>query len=129
MVIPITYEIWAFPFRLAFCSFSPSENLIDTEDRLVMRLSNNPTLWSDIICDLVFVVDAFLVRLSTSWAPESPENVGGNVHELTSFQELSHYYFRNVFALDMGPAILYYSLTAALPAVRSVDYQVLCSPV
>ena len=44
MVIPITYEIWAFPFRLAFCSFSPSENLIDTEDRLIMRLSSNPTL-------------------------------------------------------------------------------------
>ena len=93
MVLPLSYEMWAFPYRLALCFPTITPN--DT----------NSTMYADAVCDAIFVLD-MLVSLTTAIA------VPGREEQVTSFAQISRHYFTCIFPFQMLPSVLFWILTS-----------------
>jgi hypothetical protein len=97
MLLPLSYEVWAFPYRLALGS--PS---------LTSKICN-----SDIISDSFFVLD-ILVTLCTA----IPAEVGGEA-QVTSFTQIAKHYFKRTFPVQFLPCLLYWIATPICSAFLS----------
>ena len=85
MVLPLTYEMWSFPFRLALCV--PSTSSI---------------LWAlDLSCDSFFWLDV-LVTLRTSISQDSDQ-----VEAEDSFREVLKHFFIQKFPFELLPSFAY----------------------
>lgn len=83
-VVPLAYETWSFPFRLALCSSEFSY-----------------LLFSDIVCDALFVVD-MLVHAFV----KVPGKKQSNTHA-----KLLSRYVKQTFPTQMLPSIVFYLLS------------------
>ena len=82
MVLPLSYEVWAFPYRLALGY--PTTDIRDS----------STTLLADALCDAAFAVDMAISLVTAVPLPDSEEFV-------TSFGEISRLYFRNTFPFQV----------------------------
>eukprot|EP00960_Hanusia_phi_P033535 750499-Hanusia_phi.AAC.9 len=99
MIIPLSYEIWAFPFRLGFCS--PGFN------------ADNWILFTDIACDFCFLADACLNLITTIPAgtyPNQEENID-------TIQGVAKFYLRYKFPQLFLSLTTYYVSVAPLVAL------------
>jgi hypothetical protein len=100
MVVPLSYEVWAFPFRLALGY--PTMDL------------NDATLLADALCDAAFAID-MAISLVTAVA------VPGRDDFVTSFSEISRHYFRNTFPFQVLPSVAFWIATSICgPAFSAV---------
>ena len=85
MVLPLTYEMWSFPFRLALCFPSTSS-----------------VLWYfDLACDSFFWFD-IVVSLSTSIPPASEQE-----EPILTFQGISKNFLFKKFPFELFPSFAY----------------------
>ncbi len=89
MVLPLSYEVWAFPYRLALGY--PTLDLTDP----------NTTLLADALCDAAFAVD-MAISLVTAVA------VPGRDEFVTSFRDISRHYFRSTFPSQVLPSVAFW---------------------
>ena len=92
MVLPLSYELWAFPYRLAL-GF-PSTSFRDMYS----------TFYTDAVSDAFFAMD-MLIALMTAVA------LPGREEYLTSFSQISRHYFVSVFPYDILPSIMFWIST------------------
>ena len=85
MVIPMSYELWAFPFRLALCSPSVTSGIWCT----------------DLACDSLFWLDA-VVALRTIVPASSAES-----EPISSFSRIALHYLMHRFPHEIMPTLLY----------------------
>ena len=83
MVLPLAYEMWAFPYRLALGFPTTSAH------------DSSSTLYTDAACDALFALD-MLISLTTALA------LPGRDDYVTSFAEISRHYFRRVFPVQVS---------------------------
>jgi hypothetical protein len=89
MLFPLSYEIWAFPYRLAL-GFPSIESDIYIADS---------------VCDIFFIVDMFIsLRTALPAIPGQQEAIKG-------FPEISRNYFSKIFPLQILPSVLYWIVT------------------
>eukprot|EP00960_Hanusia_phi_P036563 752396-Hanusia_phi.AAC.4 len=87
MMLPLSYELWAFPFRLAFC-----------DPRSI------PILMSDLACDIIFFCDV-LVRLNTAIPAET---YPGQTEAITDWSGVAEMYARHSLLPDFLPVLVYW---------------------
>ena len=87
MMLPLAYELWAFPFRLAFCDPRSSEILI-----------------CDLVCDIIFFFDA-MVRLNTAIPAET---YPGQTEAITEWSGVAEMYVRHSLLPDLLPIVMYW---------------------
>jgi hypothetical protein len=91
MLLPLGYEVWAFPYRLALG---------------VPSISSQMTLTTlDFAIDIIFLIDMMLA-LSTI-IPKSP----GREKSIVTFDEIASNYFQNTFLTQFFPAFPYWVVT------------------
>jgi hypothetical protein len=93
MVLPLAYEVWAFPFRLALGYPTLDPNDVYT------------TVLADALCDAAFAID---MAISLATAVEVP----GRDDFVTSFSEISRHYFRNTFPFQVLPSVAFWIATS-----------------
>jgi hypothetical protein len=93
MVLPLSYEVWAFPYRLAlgYPTLNPHDSYT--------------TFQSDALCDAAFAVD-MVISLATAIA------LPGRDEFVTSFGEISKHYFRATFPFQVLPSVLFWIATS-----------------
>ena len=93
MVLPLSYEVWAFPYRLAL-----GYPTMDPRDPYT-------TLLADALCDAAFAVDMAVSLVTAVALPGRDEHV-------TSFAEISRHYFRTAFPTQVLPSVLFWIATS-----------------
>ena len=96
MILPLSYEMWAFPYRLALGVPSTSSALC----------------YADASCDGLFFLD-MIVSLATA-LPATPGK-----DEVTSFQGIAAHYFSRTFPSQILPCCAYWIITPI--CARSID--------
>jgi hypothetical protein len=91
MLLPLGYEVWAFPYRLALGVPSLSSQMATTT--------------IDFLIDVIFTIDMVLT-LSTI-VPKSP----GREKSIVTFEGIAENYFQNTFLLHFFPAFPYWVVT------------------
>ena len=94
MLLPLNFELWAFPFRLALCFPSVSSGM----------------WYADLACDSTFWIDA-LVALHTA-GPADDNDAGAEVGAkegmtTKSMRAIARHYFLFAFPLELLPSFLY----------------------
>ena len=87
MILPLSYEMWAFPYRLALGT--PS--------------TNSSLFYTDASCDIIFIID-MLVSFITA-LPAVPGR-----EEVTSFRGIAANYFTKKFPYTILPCCVYWCL-------------------
>ena len=91
MLLPLGFEVWAFPYRLALG---------------VPTLSNQMAITSlDFVVDMLLIAD-MLIALSTV----IPRDVGRDT-KISNFSGIATYYFQNVFMVQIFPAFPFWVVT------------------
>ena len=88
MLAPLSYELWAFPFRLALGSPSLTSNIC----------------FADMVCDAFFIAD-----LPFALCTAVPDSGGGDAS--TTFQGIAWRYFTRTFPTQFLPCMLYWIAT------------------
>jgi hypothetical protein len=86
MVLPLSYELWAFPYRLALCFPSVASGI----------------WYSDLVCDSLFWLDAFLALRTI--VPATSVDQG---EPITSLAKIAVHYFTQRFPYELFPTFLY----------------------
>ena len=89
MLLPLAYELWAFPYRLALGAPSTRSNVFA----------------ADLACDLIFLIDIFVALFTAVPA----DRVGDPA--ITSFPAIARRYFGTVFPMQFLPCTLYWITT------------------
>jgi hypothetical protein len=89
MLFPLSYELWAFPYRLALGSPSMQSKICA----------------SDLTCDAFFLID-ILVALCTAIPSKQPGDA-----PITSFPGIARHYFTRTFPAHFLPCTLYWVAT------------------
>eukprot|EP00960_Hanusia_phi_P042450 755500-Hanusia_phi.AAC.2 len=99
MLLPLSYEPWAYPFRLAFCN--PGLGLHST-----IRI-----LPFDLACDGMFLLDTLFRLFSIVPAGTYP----GQDFDIDKFDMIVINYLYHDFARQWLPVIVYYIVTFSIP--------------
>jgi hypothetical protein len=91
MLLPLGYEVWAFPYRLALGVPSLSSQMATTT--------------IDFIIDVVFTID--MVLMLSTIVPKSP----GREKSVVTFEGIAENYFRSTFQTQFLPAFPYWVVT------------------
>jgi hypothetical protein len=89
MLLPLCYELWAFPYRLALGAPSTASTIFA----------------ADLACDSLFILDIF-VALCTALPPAQPGEA-----PVTSFFGIARHYFAVNFPAEFLPCALYWVAT------------------
>jgi hypothetical protein len=93
MVLPLSYEVWAFPYRLALGY--PTLNPHDSYSTFV----------SDALCDAAFALDMLISLITAIPVPDRDEFV-------TSFADISWHYFIRTFPYQVLPSAAFWVATS-----------------
>ena len=93
MALPLSYEVWAFPYRLALGY--PTLNPHDSYSTFV----------SDALCDAAFALDMLISLITAIPVPDRNEFV-------TSFADISWHYFSTTFPFQMLPSAAFWVATS-----------------
>ena len=105
MLLPLSYEIWAFAFRLALCSPISIRNTWNVVDVM------------DLLIDVLFLIDG-AIQLNTTPAKQSPGVSGrtatGIAQEETRAlrSQTAWKYFSRVFPFELLPSVLFWLVSA-----------------
>ena len=100
MILPLSYEMWAFSYRLA----------------LGVPSTRSVLCYADVICDSFFLLDMFITLITALPASSGQE-------EVTAFPGIASHYFSKIFPYQILPCCVYWILTP----ICAQNFESLCS--